>query len=144
MCVCVFHGQIYSNLFVDFQLTDLEDFTRQLSQRAADLQSLNIGCNPFSDNRQLSVHNALLSMNHVESDRARDLFLGLGRVFSSASERRNSIVDSAELIAAVESACKVYAQGQDCRRLLAVVQILLKLKLHFPRLEKIDENNLPR
>ena len=119
-------------------MTDFELIVQQLSQKASNLRWLNIGCNPFSDDRQLSLHAALLAMNHVDSGRAQDLLVGLEQVFVLFSGSSRSGED--ELKSAVESVCKAYAEGRDCKRLLTVATILMKLKLYFPRLEKIDEN----
>lgn len=123
------------------QLTDLEDLVRQLSPRAVNLKRLNIGCNPFSDDRQLSLQAALLSMNHLDAQRARELFVGLKRIFSTLSTDGGN--SDAEIKAAVESVCVSYAQGRDCQRLSLVATILLRLKLYFPYLENIDETKLP-
>lgn len=122
------------------QLTDLEDLVRQLSPRAVNLKRLNIGCNPFSDDRQLSLQAALLLMNHLDAQRARELFVGLKRIFSSLSTGGGN--SDAEIKAAVESVCVLYAQGRDCQRLSLVATILLRLKLYFPYLENIDETKL--
>lgn len=111
----------------------------QLSPKAVNLKRLNIGCNPFSGDRQISLQAALLGMNHLDTQRARELFVGLKHVFLSLSTSRGD----SELKAAVESVCVSYAQGQDCPRLSSVATILLRLKLYFPYLEIIDETKLP-
>lgn len=128
-------------LFLLLQLTDLEDLAQQLSPKAVKLKRLNIGCNPFSDDRQLSLQATLLAMNHLDAQRARELFVGLKRVFSTFSAGGGN--SDAEIKAAVESVCVLYAQGRGCQRLSLVATILLRLKLYFPYLENIDETKLP-
>ena len=128
------------------QLDDFEELVQQLSPRAPGLKSLSLGCNPFSDHRELSFHSALLSVGHVHSAQLRDLYAELERVFSSACQEgdpaRAGGDECTDVASTVESACKVYAQGKDYRRLMVVAMALFKLKMNFPLLEQIDEHKL--
>ena len=121
------------------QLSDFEDILQSLSDRAANLKSLNIGCNPLSGGRPLSLPAALLSMSHIDCGRARDLFTGLEQVFSSVSRTARG---EEEVQAAVRLICDAYANSRDCGRLFTVATMLLKIKLRFPCLEKVDEEKI--
>ena len=117
-----------------------------LSRRASGLRCLTIGCNPLSGETQLTLQSAILTTGHVNYYRARELYDTLGQIFLAASQEEGSEGDSVELesvMAAVESACKKYAGGQDWKRIVEVAKVLLLLKLNFPRLESVDDTRLP-
>ena len=138
----VSHFLLSSFSYFPSQLTDFENTVHHLRQKAGNLKRLNIGCNRFCADRQLSLQSALLTMKHLSSVQTGKLILNLGQLFSSPLEKS---CDSGEnLEGELDIICRDFARGQDDRRLRTVAKMLLKLKLNFPLLESVDENALPR
>ena len=140
------HRLLFSSLFLfsyfPSQLTDFENTVHHLRQKAGNLKRLNIGCNRFCADRQLSLQSALLAMKHLSSVQTGKLFLRLGQLFSSPLEKSRDSGESLE--GELDIICGDFARGQDDWRLRTVAKMLLKLKLYFPLLESVDENALPR
>ena len=131
------HRLLFSSLFLfsyfPSQLTDFENTVHHLRQKAGNLKRLNIGCNRFCADRQLSLQSALLTMKHLSSVQTGKLFLRLGQLFSSPLEKSR---DSGEILEGeLDIICGDFARGQDDWRLRTVAKMLLKLKLYFPLLK---------
>lgn len=117
-----------------YQLPEFEGVLQQFSQRAPNLKTLLIGCNPFTNGQPLSVHSALLSMEHVDIGKAGDLLGGLRKCLLSVSSSGSDL----DVEKVVKTLCQTYSPAHDYERLLSVCLMLVKLRQLFPNLVSVD------
>ena len=121
-----------------YQLPNFEGVLQPLSQRAPNLKTLFIGCNPFSSGRPLSLHSALLSLGHVDIGKAHDLLRGLRKYLLSVSSSGSDL----DVEKVVKTLCQTYSPSHDYERLLSVGLMLVKLRQLFPNLVSVDNEEL--